>query len=196
MSSIKELLSSYDSKYSVLETMNKLQDLLMDDKVIDAKELLRKQIILLSKDASNETLRRILQMMDTYLTSDKEVDDIIRYHISYTNIIKTTMYGTRWIYETDYNLISEVESVIVSTVDEIIPNKYDTLLTYTSAYNYNVMSALHSNIDDKIIQCISNIMVSIESLDVYLVHCILIEYHDMSIDDILELCDKLEKGSE
>lgn len=196
MSSIKELLSSYDSKYSVLETMNKLQDLLMDDKVIDAKELLHKQIILLSKDAPNETLHRILQMMDTYLTSDKEVDDIIRYHISYTKIIETTMYGTRWVYETDYNLISEVESVIVSTVDEIIPNKYDTLLTYTSAYNYNVMSTLHSNIDDKIIQCISNIMVSIESLDVYLVHCILIEYHDMSIDDILELCDKLEKGSE
>ena len=196
MSSIKELLSSYNSKYSVLETMNKLQEFLNDDKVTDAKELLLKQIVLLSKDAPNETLRRILQMMDTYLTSDKEIDDIIRYHISYTNIIKTTMYGTRWVYETDYNLISEVESVIVSTVGEIIPNKYDKLLTYTSVYNYSVMSALHSNIDDKIIQCISNIMVSIESLDVYLVHCILIEYHDMEVDDILELCDKLEKSSE
>lgn len=196
MSSIKELLSSYNSKYSVLETMNKLQELLIDDKVTDAKELLLKQIILLSKDTPNETLRRILQMMDTYLTSDKEVDDIIRYHISYTNIIETTMHGTRWVYEDDYNLISEVESVIVSAVDKIIPDKYDTILTYTSAYDYSVMSALHSSIDDKIIQCISNIMVSIESLDVYLVHCILIEYHDMSVDDILELCNKLEKGSE
>lgn len=196
MSSIKELLSSYNSKYSVLETMNKLQELLIDDKVTDAKELLLKQIILLSKDAPNETLRRILQMMDTYLTSDKEVDDIIRYHISYTNIIETTMHGTRWVYEDDYNLISEVESVIVSAVDKIIPDKYDTILTYTSAYDYSVMSVLHSSIDDKIIQCISNIMVSIESLDVYLVHCILIEYHDMSVDDILELCNKLEKGSE
>ena len=58
------------------------------------------------------------------------------------------------------------------------------------------MTVLHGGVDDRLIQSVSNIMTAIESLDVYLVHHVLIENNNKSVNDILNLCDKLEMGSE
>lgn len=196
MKNINEILANCGKEYALIESLSQVCGLLDTNKVSEAKDILQLEMNVLSKNAPNKVLHRILRMLDIYKSSNRKVKDVIQYHITYTDILDTTMCGTRWVYGTDYKWISEIESVITSTVENMIPENYDILLTHTSVYDYNIMTVLHGGVDDRLIQSVSNIMTAIESLDVYLVHHVLIENHDMSVNDILNLCDKLEMGSE
>lgn len=196
MKNIDEVLVNCGREYALIESLNQVYGLLDTNKVSEAKDILRLEMDALNKNAPNKVLHRILRMLDIYKSSNRKVDDVIQYHITYTDILDTTMCGTRWVYGDDYNWISEIESLITGIVEKMIPNNYDILLTHTSVYDYSIMSVLLGGVDDRLIQSVSNIMTAIESLDVYLVHQVLIEEHDMSVNDILESCDKLEKGSE
>ena len=196
MKNINEILANCGKEYALIESLGQVCGLLDTNKVSEAKDILQLEMNVLSKNAPNKVLHRILRMLDIYKSSNRKVNDVIQYHITYTDILDTTMCGTRWVYGTDYKWISEIESVITSTVENMIPENYDILLTHTSVYDYNIMTVLHGGVDDRLIQSVSNIMTAIESLDVYLVHHVLIENHDMSVNDILNLCDKLEMGSE
>ena len=196
MKNINEILANCGKEYALIESLGQVCGLLDTNKVSEAKDILQLEMNVLSKNAPNKVLHRILSMRDIYKSSNRKVNDVIQYHITYTDILDTTMCGTRWVYGTDYKWISEIESVITSTVENMIPENYDILLTHTSVYDYNIMTVLHGGVDDRLIQSVSNIMTAIESLDVYLVHHVLIENHDMSVNDILNLCDKLEMGSE
>jgi hypothetical protein len=196
MKNIDEVLFNCGREYALIEALNQVYGLLDTNKVSEAKDILRLEMDALCKNAPNKVLHRILRMLDIYKSSNRKVDDVIQYHITYTDILDTTMCGTRWVYGNDYEWISEIESVITSIVEKMIPLNYDILLTHTSVYDYNIMTVLHGGVDDKLIQSVSNIMTAIESLDVYLVHHVLIEDHYMSVDDILNSCDKLEMGSE
>lgn len=196
MKNIDEILANCGKEYALIESLGQVCGLLNTNKVSEAKDILQLEMNVLSKNAPNKVLHRILRMLDIYKSSNRKVNDVIQYHITYTDILDTTMCGTRWVYGTDYKWISEIESVITSTVENMIPENYDILLTHTSVYDYNIMTVLHGGVDDRLIQSVSNIMTAIESLDVYLVHHVLIENNDMSVNDILNLCDKLEMGSE
>ena len=196
MKNIDEILANCGKEYALIESLGQVCGLLDTNKVSEAKDILQLEMNALSKNAPNKVLHRILRMLDIYKSSNRKVKDVIQYHITYTDILDTTMCGTRWVYGTDYKWISEIESVITSTVENMIPENYDILLTHTSVYDYNIMTVLHGGVDDRLIQSVSNIMTAIESLDVYLVHHVLIENNDMSVNDILNLCDKLEMGSE
>ena len=196
MKNIDEILANCGKEYALIESLGQVCGLLDTNKVSEAKDILQLEMNVLSKNAPNKVLHRILRMLDIYKSSNRKVKDVIQYHITYTDILDTTMCGTRWVYGTDYKWISEIESVITSTVENMIPENYDILLTHTSVYDYNIMTVLHGGVDDRLIQSVSNIMTAIESLDVYLVHHVLIENNDMSVNDILNLCDKLEMGSE
>ena len=196
MKNIDEILANCGKEYALIESLGQVCGLLDTNKVSEAKDILQLEMNVLSKNAPNKVLHRILRMLDIYKSSNRKVNDVIQYHITYTDILDTTMCGTKWVYGTDYKWISEIESVITSIVENMIPENYDILLTHTSVYDYNIMTVLHGGVDDRLIQSVSNIMTAIESLDVYLVHHVLIENHDMSVNDILNLCDKLEMGSE
>ena len=196
MKNIDEILANCGKEYALIESLGQVCDLLDTNKVSEAKDILQLEMNVLSKNAPNKVLHRILRMLDIYKSSNRKVNDVIQYHITYTDILDTTMCGTRWVYGTDYKWISEIESVITSTVENMIPENYDILLTHTSVYDYNIMTVLHGGVDDRLIQSVSNIMTAIESLDVYLVHHVLIENNNKSVNDILNLCDKLEMGSE
>ena len=196
MNNIKEILSNCDKEYAMVDTINQLCNLLDNDKILEAKEMLYQQIHSLLRNAPNHVMYNILQMVDTYASSDKKVDDVIKYHNSYTSILDSTMYGTRWVYGNNYEYISNICSAVVETINNLLPDKYDTLLTHTSAYDYDIMVKLYKDIDDKIIQWVSNIMMLIEVFDVYLVHHVLMEYNGMSVKDILDACDKLDQDSE
>lgn len=196
MKNINEILANCGKEYALIESLSQVYGLLDTNKVSEAKDILQLEMNVLSKNAPNKVLHRILRMLDIYKSSNRKVNDIIQYHITYTDILDTTMCGTRWVYGTDYKWISEIESVITSTVENMIPENYDILLTHTSVYDYNIMTVLHGGVDDRLIQSVSNIMTAIESLDVYLVHHVLIENNNKSVNDILNLCDKLEMGSE
>lgn len=195
MKNIDELLVNCGREYALIESLNQVYGLLDTNKVSEAKDILRLEMDALSKNAPNKVLHRILRMLSIYGSSNRKVGDVIQYHITYTDILDTTMCGTRWVYGTDYEWISEIESLITNTVEKMIPDNYDILLTHTSVYDYNIMTVLHEAVDDRLIRSVSNIMTAIESLDVYLVHHVLIEKRDMSVNDILESCDKLEMGS-
>lgn len=196
MKNIDEILANCGKEYALIESLGQVCGLLDTNKVSEAKDILQLEMNVLSKNAPNKVLHRILRMLDIYKSSNRKVNDVIQYHITYTDILDTTMCGTRWVYGTDYKWISEIESVITSTVENMIPDNYDILLTHTSVYDYNIMTVLHGGVDDRLIQSVSNIMTAIESLDVYLVHHVLIENNNKSVNDILNLCDKLEMGSE
>lgn len=196
MKNIDEILANCGKEYALIESLGQVCGLLDTNKVSEAKDILQLEMNVLSKNAPNKVLHRILRMLDIYKSSNRKVNDVIQYHITYTDILDTTMCGTRWVYGTDYKWISEIESVITSTVENMIPENYDILLTHTSVYDYNIMTVLHGGVDDRLIQSVSNIMTAIESLDVYLVHHVLIENNNKSVNDILNLCDKLEMGSE
>ena len=196
MKNIDDILATCGKEYALIESLGQVCGLLDTNKVSEAKDILQLEMNVLSKNAPNKVLHRILRMLDIYKSSNRKVNDVIQYHITYTDILDTTMCGTRWVYGTDYKWISEIESVITSTVENMIPDNYDILLTHTSVYDYNIMTVLHGGVDDRLIQSVSNIMTAIESLDVYLVHHVLIENHNMSVNDILNSCDKLEMGSE
>ena len=196
MKNIDEILANCGKEYALIESLGQVCGLLDTNKVSEAKDILQLEMNVLSKNAPNKVLHRILRMLDIYKSSNRKVKDVIQYHITYTDILDTTMCGTRWVYGTDYKWISEIESVITSTVENMIPDNYDILLTHTSVYDYNIMTVLHGGVDDRLIQSVSNIMTAIESLDVYLVHHVLIENNNKSVNDILNLCDKLEMGSE
>ncbi len=196
MKNIDEILANCGKEYALIESLGQVCGLLDTNKVSEAKDILQLEMNVLSKNAPNKVLHRILRMLDIYKSSNRKVNDVIQYHITYTDILDTTMCGTRWVYGTDYKWISEIESVITSTVENMIPENYDILLTHTSVYAYNIMAVLHGGVDDRLIQSVSNIMTAIESLDVYLVHHVLIENNNKSVNDILNLCDKLEMGSE
>ena len=196
MKNIDEILANCGKEYALIESLGQVCGLLDTNKVSEAKDILQLEMNVLSKNAPNKVLHRILRMLDIYKSSNRKVNDVIQYHITYTDILDTTICGTRWVYGTDYKWISEIESVITSTVENMIPENYDILLTHTSVYDYNIMTVLHGGVDDRLIQSVSNIMTAIESLDVYLVHHVLIENNNKSVNDILNLCDKLEMGSE
>ena len=196
MKNIDEILANCGKEYALIESLGQVCGLLDTNKVSEAKDILQLEMNVLSKNAPNKVLHRILRMLDIYKSSNRKVNDVIQYHITYTDILDTTMCGTRWVYGTDYKWISEIESVITSTVENMIPDNYDILLTHTSVYDYNIMTVLHEGVDDRLIQSVSNIMTAIESLDVYLVYHVLIENNNKSVNDILNLCDKLEMGSE
>ena len=196
MKNIDEVLANCGKEYALIESLGQVCGLLDTNKVSEAKDILQLEMDVLSKNAPNKVLHRILRMLDIYKSSNRKVNDVIQYHITYTDILDTTMCGTRWVYGTDYKWISEIESVITSTVENMIPDNYDILLTHTSVYDYNIMTVLHGGVYDRLIQSVSNIMTAIESLDVYLVHHVLIENNNKSVNDILNLCDKLEMGSE
>lgn len=196
MKNIDDVLANCGREYALIEALNQVYGLLDTNKVSEAKDILQLEMNALSKNAPNKVLHRILRMLDIYNSSNRKLDSVIQYHITYTDILDTTMCGTRWVYGTDYEWISEIESLITGIVEKMIPDNYDILLTHTSVYDYSIMTVLHGGVDDRLIQSVSNIMTAIESLDVYLVHHVLIENYNMSVNDILEACDKLEMGSE
>ena len=131
MKNIDEILANCGKEYALIESLGQVCGLLDTNKVSETKDILQLEMNVLSKNAPNKVLHRILRMLDIYKSSNRKVKDVIQYHITYTDILDTTMCGTRWVYGTDYKWISEIESVITSTVENMIPDNYDILPTHT-----------------------------------------------------------------
>jgi len=96
MKNIDEILANCGKEYALIESLGQVCGLLDTNKVSEAKDILQLEMNVLSKNAPNKVLHRILRMLDIYKSSNRKVNDVIQYHITYTDILDTTMCGTRW----------------------------------------------------------------------------------------------------
>lgn len=108
-------------------------------------------------------------MISDIYFSDRNFEDVVKYHNSYIDLLNISRGGTEWIYGKNYDLIVESNVIIRDLVKSIIPDKYDQLQFTSSVFDYGVMFVIHKDIDKPLIRWISEIMRYIEILDTYLI---------------------------
>lgn len=191
MKNVETILARLASKNKAYDALTKAYDLLKDNKSEEAKAVIN-SVIKYDKDGYNPAniLYRILNMVYELSESNYKFDDIIEYHMEYRSIVDISCFADEWVYGDDALEIKEVSEAVIALADDMLPARYDELLTYTSKYDTNNMNIIHNCIDYSLIEPVSKMMMTIEQIDVYNMHNLIFE--GVSTHAIFKACDEIE----
>ena len=170
MRQIGTIIEELEKTNNEVENYELIYNLLSENRIDDAKDNLSTILrITTQKKDSNMTIYKVLKMVRDIYFSNRDFNDVMKYHNSYIDLLNITHGGTKWVYGDNQDLIVELNVVIIDIVKNIIPDKYDILMLPSSVYDYTIMSIIHKDIDDTLVLWISEIMRYIEILDIYLI---------------------------
>lgn len=170
MRQIGTVLEELEKTNNEVENYELIYNLLSNGKIDDAKNSLTTLLRIVNRrKKSNEVIYKILKMVNDIYFSDRNLDDIMKYHNSYIDLLSTTKGGTEWVYGNNYDLIVESETIIIDIIKNIIPDRYDQLILHPSVYDNTITSIMYKDIDEALVRWVSEIMRYIEILDTYLI---------------------------
>lgn len=185
MRQIGTIIKELEKTHNEFENYELIYNLLSEDRIDDAKDNLSTLIkITVPKKEFTTVIYKILKMVNQIYFADRNLDEVMKYHNSYIELLNISKGGTEWVYGNNYDLIVEVHGVIIDIIKNIIPEKYDQLIPPSSVYDNTIMSIVHKDIDEALVRWISGIMRYIEILDTYLIQHELFS-KDMYIPDLL-----------
>ena len=191
MRDVETILAKLSAKNRAFNALLKSFELLKEDKNEEAKEVINSAIEYNKENYTNSNiLYRILNMVYELSESNYKFDDIIEYHMEYRSIVDISCFADEWVYGDDALEIKEVSEAVIALADDMLPARYDELLTYTSKYDTNNMNIIHNCIDYSLIEPISKMMMAIEQIDVYNIHNLIFE--GVSTHAIFKACDEIE----
>ena len=192
MRDVETLLTKLSAKNRAFDALTKSFKLLKLDKVEDAKAVIDSAIKYNEENYTNSNiLYRILAMVNELYYSNCKFDDVIKYHTEYRSIIDISVFGESWVWGDDVYEIKEVSEAVVSLAENMLPDDYNTLLTYISKFDTDTMNFLHREIDFSLVEPVSKMMQAIEQIDVYNIHYLLLQC-DKTPGYIYEAYKKLE----
>ena len=192
MRDVETLLTKLSAKNRAFDALTKSFKLLKLDKVEDAKAVINSAIKYNKENYANSNiLYRILAMVYELYESNYKFNDVIKYHAEYRSIIDLSVFGDRWVYGNDVYEIKEISEAVVSLAEDILPDDYNTLITYISKFDTDSMNFLHREVDFSLIEPVSNMMQAIERIDVYQINYLLFQCNKTP-GSIYEACKKLE----
>lgn len=170
MRQIGTIIEELEKTNNEVENYELIYNLLSENKIDDAKDRLSTLLkITTRKKESNTVIYKILKMVNQIYFSDRNLDEVMKYHNSYIELLNISKGGTEWVYGDNYDLIVESNVVITDIIKSIIPDRYDHLIPPSSIYNSTNMSIVYKDIDEALVRWISEIMRGIEILDTYLI---------------------------
>lgn len=170
MRQIGTVLEELEKTNNEVENYELIYNLLSNGKIDDAKNSLTTLLRIVNRrKKSNEVIYKILKMVNDIYFSDRNLDDIMKYHNSYIDLLSTTKGGTEWVFGDNHDLIVESNMIITDIVKNIIPDKYEKLHFTSSVFDYDTISSIHKDIDDALLRWVSEIMRCVEILDTYLI---------------------------
>lgn len=170
MRQIGTIIEELEKTNNEAENYKLIYNLLSEDRIDDAKDnLLTLLKITTRKKESNTVMYKILKMVNQIYFSDRNLDEVMKYHNSYIELLNISKGGTEWVYGDNYDLIVESNVVITDIIKNMIPYRYDQLIPPSSIYNNTNMSIVYKDIDEALVRWISEIMRGIEILDTYLI---------------------------
>lgn len=191
MRDVETILAKLSAKNRAFNALLKSFELLKEDKNEEAKEVINSAIEYNKENYTNSNiLYRILNMVYELSESNYKFDDIIEYHMEYRSIVDISCFADEWVYGDDALEIKEVSKAVIALADDMLPARYDELLTYTSKYDTNNMNIIHNCIDYSLIEPVSKMMMAIEQIDVYNIHNLIFE--GVSTHAIFKACDEIE----
>lgn len=191
MRDVETILAKLSAKNRAFNALLKSFELLKEDKNEEAKEVINSAIEYNKENYTNSNiLYRILNMVYELSESNYKFDDIIEYHMEYRSIVDISCFADEWVYGDDALEIKEVSEAVIALADDMLPARYDELLTYTSKYDTNNMNIIHNCIDYSLIEPVSKMMMAIEQIDVYNIHNLIFE--GVSTHAIFKVCDEIE----
>lgn len=191
MRDVETILAKLSAKNRAFNALLKSFELLKEDKNEEAKEVINSAIEYNKENYTNSNiLYRILNMVYELSESNYKFDDIIEYHMEYRSIVDISCFADEWVYGDDALEIKEVSEAVIALADDMLPARYDELLTYTSKYDTNNMNIIHNCIDYSLIEPVSKMMMAIEQIDVYNIHNLIFE--GVSTHAIFKACDEIE----
>lgn len=192
MRDVETFLAKLSAKNRAFNVLTESFKLLKEDRIDEAKTVIDAAIKYNEENYANSNiLYRILNMVHELYESNYKFDDIIRYHAEYRSIIDISVFGDRWVYGDDIYEIKEVSEAVVSLASDMLPDDYNTLLTYISKFDTDSMNFLHEDVDFSLVEPVSKMMQAIEQIDVYNIHYLLLQC-DKTPGHIYESCKKLE----
>lgn len=191
MREIETILAKLSAKNRAFNALTKSFELLKEGKNEEAKEVINSAIEYNKENYTNSNiLYRILNMVYELSESNYKFDDIIEYHMEYRSIVDISCFADEWVYGDDVLEIKEVSEAVIALADDMLPSRYDELLTYSSKYDTNNMNIIHNCIDYSLVEPVSKMMMAIEQIDVYNMHNLLFE--GVSTHAIFKACDEIE----
>lgn len=191
MRDVETILAKLSAKNRAFNALLKSFELLKEDKNEEAKEVINSAIEYNKENYTNSNiLYRILNIVYELSESNYKFDDIIEYHMEYRSIVDISCFADEWVYGDDALEIKEVSKAVIALADDMLPARYDELLTYTSKYDTNNMNIIHNCIDYSLIEPVSKMMMAIEQIDVYNIHNLIFE--GVSTHAIFKACDEIE----
>lgn len=170
MRQIGTIIKELEKTHNEVENYELIYNLLSEDRIDDAKDNLSTLIrITVPKKESNNVIYKILKMVNQIYFADRNLDEVMKYHNSYIELLNISKGGTEWVFGDNYDLIVESNVVITDIIKNIIPIKYDQLIPPSSVYDNTIMSIIHKDIDEVLVRWVSEIMRGIEILDTYLI---------------------------
>ena len=192
MSNVETILAKLVAKNRAFNALLKSFELLKENKSEEAKEVINSAIEYNKENYTNSNiLYRILAMVYELYESNYKFNDVIKYHAEYRSIIDISVFGESWVWGDDVYEIKEVSEAVVSLAENILPDDYNTLVTYISKFDTDTMNFLHREIDFSLVEPVSKMMQAIEQIDVYNIHYLLLQC-DKTPGSIYEACKKLE----
>lgn len=170
MRQIGTIIEELEKTNNEVENYELIYNLLSENKIDDAKDNLSTLLrITARKKESNMMIYKILKMVNQIYFSDRNFDEVVKYHNSYIELLNISKGGTEWVYGDNYDLIVESNVVIIDIIKNIIPDRYDQLIQPSSVYDNTIMSIVHKDIDEALVRWISEIMRYVEILDTFLI---------------------------
>ena len=109
MRQIGTVLEELEKTNNEVENYELIYNLLSNGKIDDAKNSLTTLLRIVNRrKKSNEVIYKILKMVNDIYFSDRNLDDIMKYHNSYIDLLSTTKGGTLEMYID--NIFDELEN--------------------------------------------------------------------------------------
>ena len=170
MRQIGTIIEELEKTNNEVENYELIYNLLSENRIDDTKDNLSTLLkITTRKKDSNMVIYKILKMVNQIYFADRNLDEVMKYHNSYIELLNISKGGTEWVFGNNHDLIIESNVVIINIIKNMIPDKYDQLIPPSSVYDNAIMSIVHKDIDEALVRWISEIMRYIEILDTYLI---------------------------
>lgn len=170
MRQIETVLEELEKTNNEVENYELIYNLLSDDKIDEAKDNLKTLLrITCKRKDSNVVIYKILKMVRDIYFSNREFDDVMRYHNSYIDLLNIAEGGLKWVFGDNHDLIVESNMIITDIVKNTIPDRYENLHFTSSVFEYVTLSSIHKDIDNSLLRWVSDIMRYVEILDTYLI---------------------------